>query len=406
MRRLLLLADAIAGVAVLATLIRNRWRRPRSSYLARAACDPSLVADRRSMISHYLEDVRRVRSMSALPPARPSRAVRFVTWNINILCGPDWQTPVHEEDVAKVLESFDADVVVLQEAPVECLDTLWDTALAQPMQRVRRMGDLLHAAGYTTQLRSECENATLLATRLAVAETHAFTLDEHGPTASVNGEEVWVESRGARFAALVPPGDASLPPIACFATHLSHKDRTLVRPAPEAAEPATAEPAAAEPFAPEPVQMRSALHGEWAGASEVGGVRQRQAAVLLRHADAQPAERCAILLADFNAPVCSHYDTTEWRVVAAGLQSAHVNQPLDDGVRRLLTSRSFQCAYEASRADNFGGRPAPALTHWTGTTVDFAYVRGGAWEVAGAYVGYTPLSDHLPVVVDLVSAAA
>lgn len=44
------------------------------------------------------------------------------------------------------------------------------------------------------------------------------------------------------------------------------------------------------------------------------------------------------------------------------------------------------------------------MTHWTGTTVDFAYVWGRSWRVLGAYVEYTPLSDHLPVVFDLAYA--
>lgn len=150
------------------------------------------------------------------------------------------------------------------------------------------------------------------------------------------------------------------------------------------------------------------LTGEWAGAREVGGVRQRQASVLLRHANAHapPSRRTAILLADFNSPVRHHYDAREWAVVAAGLQSPHVRQPEDDCVRAHLLSDGFACAYDAAAArngrNNFGGRPAPLFTHWTSTTVDFAYVRGEGWEVHGAYVKRSPLSDHLPVVVDLV----
>ena len=113
---------------------------------------------------------------------------------------------------------------------------------------------------------------------------------------------------------------------------------------------------------------------------------------------------CAIILADFNSLVRSHYEEEEWRVVAAGLASSHVRQPLDDGVAALLPEHGFCCAYEACPrgCNNFGGWPAPPLTHWTGTVVDFAYVRGEGWAVDGVYVRYTPLSDHLPVVVDLV----
>ena len=44
----------------------------------------------------------------------------------------------------------------------------------------------------------------------------------------------------------------------------------------------------------------------------------------------------------------------------------------------------------------------PPMTHWTGTVVDYAYLQGEAWRVEGAYVQYSALSDHAPVVVDLV----
>ena len=62
-----------------------------------------------------------------------------------------------------------------------------------------------------------------------------------------------------------------------------------------------------------------------------------------------------------------------------------------------------RCASASCERSNFGaGRRAPPMTHWTGTTVDFAYLHGDGWRVRGAYVEYSPLSDHLPVVVDLV----
>ena len=139
-------------------------------------------------------------------------------------------------------------------------------------------------------------------------------------------------------------------------------------------------------------------------------MRAKQAATLLRHADhvaggIPPAFE--IILADFNSPVREHYDDDEWRVVAAGLTSPHVRQPLDDGVQALLRANGFRCAYEACPPgrNNFGGRPAPPLTHWTGTVVDFAYVRGDGWAIDGVYVRYTSLSDHLPIIVDLIPTA-
>jgi len=117
-----------------------------------------------------------------------------------------------------------------------------------------------------------------------------------------------------------------------------------------------------------------------------------------------------VILADFNQPLARHYDSEEWQVVCAGLTSSHVDQPLHDGVASDLEQSGFHCAYSAAPVNNFGGRPAPPFTHWTGTTVDFAYIHSGcgstsmstSWCVAGAYTVNTSLSDHLPVVIDLV----
>ena len=63
--------------------------------------------------------------------------------------------------------------------------------------RVRELDGLLHGMGYSSLLRSPVENATLFASRLPVRSSTALTLDE-SPVASVNGKEVWVESRGAQ----------------------------------------------------------------------------------------------------------------------------------------------------------------------------------------------------------------
>ncbi|KAI9208860.1 Endonuclease/exonuclease/phosphatase [Polychytrium aggregatum] len=49
-------------------------------------------------------------------------------------------------------------------------------------------------------------------------------------------------------------------------------------------------------------------------------------------------------------------------------------------------------------------RGRPNFTCWTGTTIDFILVSEGLQDsgrIKGAYVGYTPTSDHLPVIVDL-----
>ena len=70
---------------------------------------------------------------------------------------------------------------------------------------MRRLDVLLREMGYTTLVRSEADNPTLLASRLPLAApAEVFTLDKEGPTATRNRyqgkEEVWLESRGAVYA--------------------------------------------------------------------------------------------------------------------------------------------------------------------------------------------------------------
>ena len=159
---------------------------------------------------------------------------------------------------------------------------------------------------------------------------------------------------------------------------------------------------------------------KWRGASTSPGVRSRQAEALLKHwegtrrrsADSGAHEDAfsdavTIILADFNQPLRYHCSEEEWQVIGAGLSSPSVAQPLEDGVAPTLNRRGFRCAYElCDGRHNFGpDRHSPPMTHWTGTTVDFAYVHGAsdqAWHVGASYVRSSPLSDHLPVVVDLV----
>merc|ERR1712061_97316 len=109
-----------------------------------------------------------------------------------------------------------------------------------------------------------------------------------------------------------------------------------------------------------------------------------------------------VILADFNQPLRKHYDEGDWLAVVAGLKHPNVAQPAADGVDDLLEAKGFRCAFGlAGQNNNFGGRSSPPMTHWTGTTIDFAYLHlaNSSSIVNGAYVQYTDLSDHAPVIV-------
>jgi len=190
------------------------------------------------------------------------------------------------------------------------------------------------------------------------------------PVASVNGDAVWRELRAARYAELKLEGaDRS---IHVYATHLHHKD----------------------------VERK--------GGADLEGVRLRETSVLLDHwrSTAAASGEPAMILADFNQARRCDCTAEEWSVVSDGLRKPHVAQPEDDGVGVALESAGFRCCYdEPGSQSNFGGRRAPPLTHWTGTVVDFMYLHGQDVTVAGNYVSYSTLSDHLPVIADLVVPA-
>jgi endonuclease/exonuclease/phosphatase family metal-dependent hydrolase len=415
--------------------------RRASSYLRMAASDPAKVAQRKLMIECFLNDV--ASPLPPLPP-KPDGGVRLLSWNLNILCGPDWDTPVSAADVAKVISELDADILAMQEMPCESLDQKWDARLAAPLARVRQLDEMLAGMGYSTLARSPADNPTLLASRLPLRNVEPFTLDVDGPTASLNHyegrEEVWLESRAALYAE-VDVGSRGTTGLGVYATHLSHKDATLIKKHANEQQPQqqAATPTDQAERAEAGGNMRAAPK-EWADAVKMDGVRRRQAEALMKHwrarrgtAGGSAAGQAAVVLADFNQPLQAHYTLEEWGVVSAGLSSPAVAQPLDDGVASLLRAEGFGDAFElCGNAHNFGPcRSSPPLTHWTGTTVDFAYVHDGglpsppassppppvgddasmsqrsdgAWRVAGAYVRNSALSDHLPVVVDLVYMA-
>merc|ERR1712137_746113 len=106
---------------------------------------------------------------------------------------------------------------------------------------------------------------------------------------------------------------------------------------------------------------------------------------------------CGVLATDFNQARREDYSAREWAVISACLSKPWVRQPEDDGVAGLLRRHGWTCAYDVESASrNWSGKGAPALTHWTGTVVDYPYVvdHYGTTDILGVYLLYTPLSDH------------
>ena len=296
--------------------------------------------------------------------------------------GASGRDPIRPEDVLALISKTDADIVLLQEAGLqgfsEDLVSGYSEYYQQPVDRlngrIERLHALLRDAGYSIVVADRfSENPALVATRLPIVdEGESFPIDE-GPFA----EATKGDSRSGRIVRVALPlstedgmsqvegsADRRLksPQMALIVTHLHHQQSRPALRGVRAAEVAT-------------------LLGRW------------QKATTTAHSPVV----ATVLASDLNFPRSSDHSPREWAVVCAGLK--RLGEPTEDGVAEKLSSAGFHCAYDQS------GTGAPTLTHWTGTTVDFAWChfREGPmrWEVLRAEALPSKLSDHLPVVTDL-----
>uniref|UniRef100_A0A7S4RXM4 Endonuclease/exonuclease/phosphatase domain-containing protein n=1 Tax=Alexandrium monilatum TaxID=311494 RepID=A0A7S4RXM4_9DINO len=365
-----------------------------SSYLARGALEPSIIGDRKTMNANYVADVRRLRGVVPKCPEHVplleqaaytsggSAVLRVLTWNINILCGPDGSASVGSlqridpDLVADVVQEANADVVCLQEAldwvPPKYREYLEKQGVGDVAERMQRLNCRLEEQGYRALLRScsppSCGNPVLVASRVPLV--HSETLELAVPESKAIGMDA------PRSAAYVEIGVASGRDVrvGLYATHLHHINQ-----------------------------------------SPQEGQRAAEIRSLLEHHAARPAlegRLATLLTGDLNQPRQRDYTEAEWQVVEAGLRG--VKQPIDDGVSEALRRAGFVCAYDVRPMPrtNFGaGRPAPAFTHWTGTAVDYLFLQqerheGGSprASLVASHTLLSDLSDHLPLAFDLALA--
>lgn len=365
----------------------GREPAPRNLYLHAAEARPDLVGNGPQMRQAYIEQVS-MAAREALPlpshisacnqcPAGQGRnvVVRVAQWNINCLCGADGYTPQGASLLLEAIATWNADVILLQEAPIGPPDAHWPEPWKSlfPTEAMRNLEVGLKELGYSVQLRTHVGNSTLLCSKLKLEEDgkmKSISLDDghvfrHCP-------HVMMEERAALLANLrldMLIGTGGAPLLSVYATHLHHNNATEGR----------------------------------------AGVREAEAIALLQHwwSNVPCRARCGVLATDFNQARRQDYSEREWAVISAGLAKPWVRQPEDDGVSDLLTHAGWVCAYDSpSAARNWHGNGAPSLTHWTGTTVDFPYISplGGSVEIKGVYLVYSSLSDHLPIVTDIAVA--
>lgn len=367
----------------------------RPSYFAAVASSPEVLGQRSKMNELFLHDVHRWRALNeGIPAHRPCqeqsgsrRSVRIVSWNMNNLCGITSTAAmgsgqqVTAELAHAVIAELGADIVVLQEALADPKD-YEDASCEAACLRVQQLDPLLEASGYCLR-RSSHANPVLVATRLPAPVWSEFNLD---------GGHEWAEKLRSSPGRLKRDAEGNV----CVSVNES---RPIL-------------------YVEVGVGSRSLgvygahfHHVNYVDTPE--GCRAAEARAFLADADSRSAD-VVVLAADFNQPRKQDHPPEEWEVISAA--NRRFNNPEDDGVARLLCDSGFQATWDAGGAKrNFPGDGAPPMTHWTGTTLDFAYCRGvdsadrqgdaGAVESAarlrGAYVFFTDLSDHLPIVMDI-----
>jgi len=393
---------------------------PRTRYHAAAEKYPEKYAtSRKAMVDHYAAEVSEMYEQqqqdcvvmtrltsganpsrsrfSDAPPDHPSAVshpryststpelqmspldIRVLQWNVNILTGHDSRTPIAASDIMAIVKRSNADVVLLQEA-ADQQNFMPRFPWADPeglcgeratKARMGQLRDMLRAEGYTL-LTSPCENPALVATRLPVSDPGVVTIIDGQFQKQMTSEG---ENRSGRLVQLSLgrnglSTDAPERTFGVFVTHLHHTE-----------------------------------------GSGKSGLRLEETRMLLsqmsRARSSKSTQLSATLLAtDMNAPRGSDYAPREWNTIAGQLR--RLGEPVADGVAPFLEERGFQCCYDlAPKPAQFGIFKAPTFTHWTCTTVDFAWLRAeqpDVWGVKGVYVLPTnkPLSDHLPVITDLV----
>lgn len=339
----------------------------RSLYLQRAKEDPKLIGQAAEMRKLYVEQLRTV-IPSPLPRAETSgddhQMLRIIQWNLNCLCGVDGQSAQTATEILKIVERSTADILLFQEAPTGPAQTWWWEPWRStfPVREMRRLETSLKRMGYTTQLRTECFSQTLLCTNLHVREFQHVQLDlQHAYRFRMEEERAAVRAV-LHFGAKDDTSDDNV--ISVYATHFHHQNFTL-------------------------------------GAESKQGVRQAEAKVLLQHV-AEASVGPVLVATDFNQARRQDYDPEEWAVIAKGVFS--MGEPEDDGVAELFEEAGFRCAYDMAKKRNWPVSKAPPFTHWTGTTVDYPYVRSSAKRrvgVDGVYIVNSSVSDHLPIVTDI-----
>lgn len=389
----------VAATQVQCAVNCDSAEKNRPSIFGAARADASAWGNKKTATAHYLKDIERFKQANAEViahrpfmtqncaehcAAKSPQTLRVVSWNVNNLCGlagnsNPWGHPHPPAEFAELVRSLQADVVVMQET-VSKGDDYDDPGFEEACSRVQQLELLLEADGLTV-CKSSCGNPTLLATALPITKAESFNLDDDhqwsekvGTTPGklkrdANGVKLKVnESRAALYVQLDLGGNTE---FGIYATHLHHRNY----------------------------------------AQTADGARAAEMRTLLNH-QASRQDVAALIVGDLNQPRMTDYSPEEWNIIAGSSVDsggcAQRNITEDDGVDALLQQRGFKACWDLPAVRNFIGAGAPPMTHWSGVTVDYIYLQSRIPGVSlvGTYVVHTPLSDHLPIIVDVTISLA
>lgn len=139
---------------------------------------------------------------------------------------------------------------------------------------------------------------------------------------------------------------------------------------------------------------------------ESGVVRKKQIDELVAVAHKDKYDN-VLIAADFNEVRRQDYSDKIWDLMVKDRQSQVSENwpngwPTPTSVADTLKANNFVDCF------SYGKFVAPKFTVWSGTVVDFIYLRSNGWNlpVKGSYTYFSSASDHLPVIMDIEVGAA
>ena len=131
---------------------------------------------------------------------------------------------------------------------------------------------------------------------------------------------------------------------------------------------------------------------------ESGSVRKQQIEILTKKIDELKIDKNVLIAADFNEVRESDYQydvegKSVWEMLKADNLQRHDPTPVTVA-DHLVKSGYIDCFSKANILP-------PKFTVWSGSMVDFIYLKNWNLDIVGCYAYYNAASDHIPVIMDV-----